>query len=162
MPLTSDISHCVLITLILIKVVLSKCTEFKIWLKNIQYRLRGQLFFELSPFELSPFELSPFELSPSELSLFKLSPGKRPLPVQPRPPKLHTFLTLQRLNSEVTKQVFCFELPPRGWHRLKPGLDLGLWTLDPGLWTLGEGSRYIQVICQVCLLKKSKLDSFYT
>ena len=21
-------------------------------------------------------------------------------------------------------------------HRLKPGLDPGLWTLDPGLWTL--------------------------
>ena len=129
MPLTSDISHCVLITLILIKVVLSKCTEFEIWLKNIQYLLRRQLFFKLSPFDLSPFELSPselspfelspselspfvlspfdlspfelssFGLSPSELSPFKLSPGKRPLPVQPRPPKLHTFLTLQRFNK---------------------------------------------------------------
>ena len=146
MPLTSDISHRVLITLIIIKVVLSKCTEFEIWLKNIQYLLRGQLFFELSPLELSPFDLSPFELSffelsPSELSPFKLRPGKRPLPVQPRPPKLHTFLTRQKLNSKVTKQVFCFELRPRGWHRLKPGLDLRLWTLDPELWTLGEGNR---------------------
>ena len=60
-------------------------------------------------------------------------------------------------------------------HRLKLGLDPGLWTLDPGLWTLdcacvcvggggggGGSSRMMQVICQTCLLKTSKLESFYT
>ena len=66
---------------------------------------RGQLLFELSPFEFSPFELSPSKLSPSKLSLFELSPRKRPLPVRPRLLKLHTFLTLLKLNSELTKLV---------------------------------------------------------
>ena len=59
-------------------------------------KYRGLLRFELSLFELRPFELSSFELSP----------GKRPLPVRPRPfnsgKKINLILRVmsQGLNSE--------------------------------------------------------------
>ena len=38
-----------------------------------------------------------------------------------------------------TTTTSSFSMTTFTWHRLKAGLDSGLWTLDSGLWTLDSG-----------------------